>query len=243
MAGQRTNEAPGIRAVLRHQRVSAFKVRPVLDLIRGEDVMKAATILENCNRSSAELVSKALASAVANASMNEALEPEELYVVSAYADEGTTMKRWRPRARGRATRIRKRVCHVTVVVARMDPERIRRLRSRQEAATSARRARRVRAAREAAARTGASTPEVSAAGSATEESSSAPQGAASEEVRAVDTGALVEEAADEAPSEGEASETGDEAPSESEASSAEAGDTASEDSDASDEASKEEGEG
>jgi len=174
MAGQRTNEAPGIRAVLRHQRVSAFKVRPVLDLIRGEDVIKAATILENCNRSSAELVAKALASAVANASMNEALDPEELYVASAYADEGTTMKRWRPRARGRATRIRKRVCHVTVVVARMDPERIRRLRSRQEAATSARRARRVRAAREAAAQkavagSGQSTEEVSQAASTADE--------------------------------------------------------------------------
>ena len=74
------------------------------------------------------------------------MDPEELYVATAYADEGATLKRWRPRARGRATRIRKRTCHITVIVARLPEDRLERRRSRQAAATASR-SRRVAASR------------------------------------------------------------------------------------------------
>ena len=147
MAAVRTNEAQGTRAVLRHSRTSAFKVRPVLDLIRGHDVGRARDILRLCERDGARLVDKVLASAVANAENNDGLDAEELYVSACYADEGTTMKRWRPRARGRATRIRKRTCHVTVIVSRLPEERLARVRARQTGDAS-RRARRVAGGRQ-----------------------------------------------------------------------------------------------
>ena len=90
----------------------------------------------------AEAVGKVLGSAVANAVHNDGLDAEDLYVSACYADEATTLKRWRPRARGRATRIRKRTCHVTVIVSRMDDERLARRRAERDA-TQARRSRRV----------------------------------------------------------------------------------------------------
>ncbi len=142
MAAVSTNEAPGTRAVLRHSRTSAFKVRPVLDLIRGQDVQRARAILQLSERDAARLVNKVLASAIANAENNDGLDPDELYVSACYADEGTTMKRWRPRARGRATRIRKRTCHITVIVSRLPEEKLARIRARQ-AGEASRRARRV----------------------------------------------------------------------------------------------------
>ena len=77
------------------------------------------------------VVGKVLASAVANAGNNDGLDAEELYVSACYADEGTTLKRWRPRARGRATRIRKRTCHITVIVSRLPDDRLARRRARQ----------------------------------------------------------------------------------------------------------------
>jgi len=148
MPGPKTNEREGVRAVLRHARVSAFKVRPVLDLIRNQPVMMAEDILRFCERDPAILVGKVLHSAVANAGPpNGDLDPEELYVSACYADEGTTVKRWRPRARGRATRIRKRTCHVTVIVTRLAGEDLVRVRARQEAEMAARRGRRVSASR------------------------------------------------------------------------------------------------
>jgi large subunit ribosomal protein L22 len=116
----RTNERPGTRAVLRHFHMSATKARQVLDLVRGKDVVRAQEILAATPREAAGVISKVLSSAVANAVNNDGQAVEELYVASAFADEGATMKRFRPRARGRATRIRKRSCHVTIVVARMD---------------------------------------------------------------------------------------------------------------------------
>ncbi len=115
----RTNERPGTRAVLRHFHMSATKARQVLDLIRGTDVVRAQEILASTPREAATVVAKVLASAIANAVNNDGQDAEELYVASAFADEGTTMKRFRPRARGRAGRIRKRSCHVTIIVARM----------------------------------------------------------------------------------------------------------------------------
>jgi large subunit ribosomal protein L22 len=142
MPGAKTNERPGTRAVLRHSSISASKARQVLDLIRGKDADIAAQILRATPRMAAEAVGKVLASAVANAVHNDGIDAEDLYVSACFADESATLKRWRPRARGRATRIRKRTCHVTVIVSRMDDERLARRRAERDA-TQARRSRRV----------------------------------------------------------------------------------------------------
>jgi large subunit ribosomal protein L22 len=147
MPGVKTNEIPGTRAVLRHYRMSAYKARQVLDLVRGKDVDRAAEILQATPREGARVVAKVLASAVANARNNDFLDPDDLYVSACYADEGTTIKRWRPRARGRATRIRKRTCHITVIVSRLPDDRLERRRARQAEQTTAGRSRRVAASR------------------------------------------------------------------------------------------------
>ena len=146
MTATKTNERPGTRAVHRHSGMSASKARQVLDLIRGEDVQRAAEILNGTEREAAEVIGKVLASAVANAAHNDQQNPEELYVSACYADEGTTMKRWRPRARGRATRIRKRTCHITIIVSRLPADKLE-LRRRRMEAVSANRSRRVDASR------------------------------------------------------------------------------------------------
>ena len=96
VTGPKTNERPGTRAVHRYCGMSASKARQVLDLIRGEDVQRAAEILNGTEREAAEVIGKVLTSAVANAAHNDQQNPEELYVSACYADEGTTMKRWRP---------------------------------------------------------------------------------------------------------------------------------------------------
>jgi len=140
--GVKTNERPGTRAVLRHERSSASKARQVLDLIRGQDADRAAQILRGTERQAAITIGKLLASAVANAVHNDGLDAEELYVSACYADEASTLKRWRPRARGRATRIRKRSCHITIIVSRMPDERLAKKRSERDVATG-RRSRRV----------------------------------------------------------------------------------------------------
>jgi large subunit ribosomal protein L22 len=147
MTGLKTNERPGTRAVVKHSGVSAFKAREVLDLIRGKDYQRASEILEYCDREVASVIGKVLHSAASNAFHNDGLDPEELFVSACYADEGTTLKRWRPRARGRATRIRKRTCHVTVIVSRMGEEELSRRRARIAAEAADRRARRVAGAR------------------------------------------------------------------------------------------------
>jgi large subunit ribosomal protein L22 len=147
MPGLKTNEVAGTRAVLRHYRMSAYKARQVLDLVRGKDVDRAAEILQATPREGARVVAKVLASAVANARNNDLLDPDDLFVSACYADEGTTIKRWRPRARGRATRIRKRTCHITVIVSRLPEDRLERRRARQAVQTTAGRSRRVAASR------------------------------------------------------------------------------------------------
>lgn len=131
--GVKTNERPGTRAQVRHARFSAYKAREVLDLIRDEPVGRALEILQFSERDPAIVIGKCLASAVANAEHNDALPADELYVSSCYADEGPTLKRWRPRARGRATRIRKRTCHITVIVSRYSDEQMATIRRRDEA--------------------------------------------------------------------------------------------------------------
>ncbi len=133
----------GVKAQLRYERMSAFKVRPVLDLVRGKPVREAQDILARTPRAAAGVVAKVVASAAANAENNELLDQEELYIDTCFADEANTLKRWRPRARGRATRIRKRMCHITVVVARLPEDKLAELRSRSVATPSGNRARRV----------------------------------------------------------------------------------------------------
>jgi large subunit ribosomal protein L22 len=97
-------------------RQSPYKMRRVLDLVRGLPVEEARHVLDFTNRRATEPIRKLLESAVANASHNHALDADELRIVAAYVDEGPTLKRYRPRARGRATRILKRTSHVTIVV-------------------------------------------------------------------------------------------------------------------------------
>jgi len=147
MTGPKTNERPGTRAIHRHARVAPNKVREVLDLIRNKPVADALDILRFSERDPAQLVAKVLQSAVANAQHNDELDPEELFVSACFADEGTTIKRWRPRARGRATRIRKRTSHITVIVSRLPQDQIDRLVARRRAEVIAQRARRVAGAR------------------------------------------------------------------------------------------------
>jgi large subunit ribosomal protein L22 len=122
-----------VRAQVRYVRMSAYKARVVLDLIRGMDVTEAEATLRFTEREAARVVRKCLLSAIANAENNESIDPEVLYVSACYADEGMTIKRWRPRARGRATRIRKRTCHITVIVSPYSADELERRRRRDEA--------------------------------------------------------------------------------------------------------------
>ena len=147
MPGPKTNERPGTRAVLRGYHMSASKARVVLDLIRNQDVNLAREILAHTNREAADVIGKVLASAVANAVNNDDMSADELYVSACYADEGVTLKRFTPRARGRAGKIRKRSCHITVVVSRLDEERLGVLRAARSAQAAASRTRRVASSR------------------------------------------------------------------------------------------------
>ena len=107
---------PGARAIARHVRVSPMKARRVVNLVRGLPAKEALTVLQFAPQQASEPVYKVLASAIANAENNERLDPDSLLVAEAYVDEGPTLKRFRPRAQGRAYRIRKRTCHITIVV-------------------------------------------------------------------------------------------------------------------------------
>lgn len=130
VAGERS----GTKATARYVRSSASKARAVLDLIRGLDVRSADEVLQFTDRHIARDVRKVLASAVANAVNNDDQDADELFVIACFADEGPTLRRFRPRARGRATRINKRSCHITVIVARMSDDRIAIIQARQERA-------------------------------------------------------------------------------------------------------------
>jgi large subunit ribosomal protein L22 len=112
---------PGARAVARHVRLSASKARRVVNLVRGLPAKEALTVLQFAPQAASEPVYKVLASAIANAENNERLDPDALLISAAYVDEGPTMKRFRPRAQGRAYRIRKRTCHITIVVEAVQP--------------------------------------------------------------------------------------------------------------------------
>ena len=105
------------RAIARYIRMSPRKARVVVDLVRGKSVVQAREILRFTNRAAAETVEKVLNSAVANAEHQHQVRAEQLIVKRAYVDEGPTLKRIRPRAKGSASRIRKRTSHITIVVA------------------------------------------------------------------------------------------------------------------------------
>ncbi len=141
--------SPSAHAVLKHARFSAYKAREVLGQIKGMHATRALAVLEATDRAAAIPISKLLSSALANAQANENLDKEEMYVSTCFADEATTMKRWRPRARGRATRIRKRTCHITIVVSRLPEEDLARLRSKKAAEATSRREKRVASTRKA----------------------------------------------------------------------------------------------
>ena len=200
---RKTNERPGVRAMHRHAGFSAYKAREVLDLVRGKSVSEARTILEFCDREAADVVLKVLDSAVANAGNNNDIPPEELFVAACYADEGPTMKRWRPRARGRATRIRKRTCHITVIVGRFSQTELDRIRERlagkgrtsNDAAAS--RARRVARSRSGAAEAPADEPVVDDEATAAEAAEAVTDEAATDAV-ITDDAAETAPAADEA---------------------------------------------
>lgn len=139
----------GARSTHKFARLSASKARVVLDLIRDADLEQAREELQFCDRAAATVISKVLESAVSNAENNENLSADELYVAECWADEGPTLKRWRPRARGRATRINKRTCHITVVVAQLSDDELE-MRATRLAASGRRSADQDRAARVAA---------------------------------------------------------------------------------------------
>ena len=112
-----STETLQVRAQAKWVRMSARKARIVLDHIRGRTVPEARTILAFTPRAAAREIDRVLRSAVANAESVHALDGDELVITAAYADEGPTLKRWRARARGRVNRIKKRTCHITVVLS------------------------------------------------------------------------------------------------------------------------------
>jgi large subunit ribosomal protein L22 len=112
---------PGARATARFVRISPNKARRVVNLVRGLPAKEALTVLQFAPQAASEQVYKVLASAIANAENNERLDPDALLVSEAFVDEGPQMKRFRPRAQGRAYRIRKRTCHITFAVEAVAP--------------------------------------------------------------------------------------------------------------------------
>ena len=119
---QEEEELPRAIARARYVRATPMKVRRVVDLIRGRSAEEALAILQFAPQAASEPVAKVIKSAVANAENNLDLDPETLWISKAYVDEGPTLKRFRPRAQGRAYRIRKRTSHITVEVESV-PER------------------------------------------------------------------------------------------------------------------------
>src|SRR6188768_3094207 len=135
MAAATTSTVIQARAEAKYVRLSARKARLVLDHIRGRSVPEARTILAFTSRAAAVDIEKVLRSAVANAESAHGLDGDELVVLEAYADEGPTLKRWRARARGRVNRIKKRTCHITVVVAAVEEPRRKRPQAAQATTT------------------------------------------------------------------------------------------------------------
>lgn len=104
------------KAIAKYVRISPYKVRVVLDLIRGKDVNEAVAILENVSKAGALPIKKAVLSAAANAEHNLQMNPADLYVAECFADQGPTLKRMQPMGHGRGFRILKRTSHITVIL-------------------------------------------------------------------------------------------------------------------------------
>src|SRR6478672_12904836 len=134
MAAVEIQAAPTVRALAKNVRISPRKARLVTDLIRGRSVPEARTILAFTERHAAVEVEKVLRSAVANAESNPELHwnGDDLVIASVFVDEGPTLKRFRPRARGRVGRIHKRTCHITIKLA--EAEQVQAPRARKAAA-------------------------------------------------------------------------------------------------------------
>ena len=113
---QETDVLNEARATLKYARISARKVKIVADLIRGKDVDEALAIVKFTPKASSEIIEKLLKSAIANAENNHDLDHNKLYVAEIYANQGPTLKRIRPAAKGSAVRIRKRTSHITIVL-------------------------------------------------------------------------------------------------------------------------------
>jgi large subunit ribosomal protein L22 len=105
------------KAVARYVRIAPRKAQLVVDLIRGKQVGEAIAILRHTPKAASPIVEKVLNSAIANAEHNHNMNPENLVITQAYANQGPTLKRFRPRAMGRASRINKRTSHITIVVS------------------------------------------------------------------------------------------------------------------------------
>ncbi len=120
MATAATDAPVVVRAKARYVRVAPRKARLIADQVRGMPVPEARTLLQFSSRTAAEDIAKLLNSASANAEANHDLVAEDLRIAAITVDEGPTLKRWRPRARGRATRIDKRTCHITVALTPTD---------------------------------------------------------------------------------------------------------------------------
>jgi large subunit ribosomal protein L22 len=109
-------EVKTAEATLRYARISARKVKIVADLIRGKDVAEALAIVKFTPKASSEIIEKLLKSAIANAENNHGMDSKKLYIAEIYANQGPTLKRIRPAAKGSAVRIRKRTSHITIVL-------------------------------------------------------------------------------------------------------------------------------
>ena len=144
MTGPKLNEASfvvgersGVKSSAKYVKSSAYKAREVLNLIRGVPVRRADELLQFTDREVSGTIRKVLASAVANAQHNDELDPETLFVKACFADEGPTLKRFTPRARGRAGAIRKRTSHITIVLGVLDDERLEVVQAREARRTAA----------------------------------------------------------------------------------------------------------
>lgn len=113
---EETTQVREAKATLKYARISSRKVKIVADLIRGKDVDEALSIVKFTPKASSEIIEKLLKSAIANAENNHEMKSENLYVAEIYANQGPTLKRIRPAAKGSAVRIRKRTSHITIVV-------------------------------------------------------------------------------------------------------------------------------
>jgi large subunit ribosomal protein L22 len=132
VAGERS----GTKASAMYVRSSAYKARAVLDIVRGLPVRRADEVLQFTDRDVSNTIRKVLASAVANAQHNDELDPETLYIKACFADEGPTLKRFTPRARGRAGAIRKRSTHITIVLGTLDDRRLEAVQAREARRTA-----------------------------------------------------------------------------------------------------------